>query len=354
MLDIKFDFRSDSNNKDPDSHSSMLKKYHQILWSKHLPDGNFLVLDEDLNCYAEGYCGELASDSIVHTFYSWERYKNIIEQIDADEINSFVNLAYTIGGFLVFPKNKIDGKMTINGARGLNRKINDRIDLTLECIRRHYLGEESPLADCLNRYADFFKIFKDFKGYVDFFLLQDLVTEDYSEIRFFIPFNNFKNDNLPDTKEEYNLYKSNAITFLRKRNNRIMEFEKQMGKVVFYNLDGSYKTESSLSEEAIKNTIGMKVRCSLKNGDIVIGFSEPYRSKSKDFDGTVHDYINVWTWKHSDELAKNTKNPHKYDQIFERVYIDNILNIEAILYSSARFGMQMTNKFVFCKKINHK
>ena len=50
---------------------------------------------------------------------------------------------------MVFPGNRIDGKYTINVARGLNKKIADRMDLTLECIRRHYLGEDSPLRDVL-------------------------------------------------------------------------------------------------------------------------------------------------------------------------------------------------------------
>jgi hypothetical protein len=38
--------------------------------------------------------------------------------------------------------------------------------LTLECIRRHYLDEPSPLSDTLARYADFFGLFGDFAGYV--------------------------------------------------------------------------------------------------------------------------------------------------------------------------------------------
>ena len=78
---------------------------------------------------------------------------------------------------MVFPGNQVDGKMTINGARGCHPRIRDRFDLTLECIRRHYLGEPSPLSDTLARYADFFGLFGDFAGYVDFFHLQDLVNE---------------------------------------------------------------------------------------------------------------------------------------------------------------------------------
>ena len=51
--------------------------------------------------------------------------------------------------------------MTINGARGVNHKIQDRFDLTLECIRRFYLNEFSPLKDTLNRYKTFFKLCKN-------------------------------------------------------------------------------------------------------------------------------------------------------------------------------------------------
>jgi hypothetical protein len=61
--------------------------------------------------------------------------------------------------------------MTINGARGFHPKIKDRFDLTVECIRRHYVDDPSPLSDTLARYEDFFGLFGDFRGYVDFFLL---------------------------------------------------------------------------------------------------------------------------------------------------------------------------------------
>ena len=47
-------------------------------------------------------------------------------------------------------------------------KINDRFDLTLECIRRYYLNEDSPLKETFIRYSDFL-LFKNFKGYIDFF-----------------------------------------------------------------------------------------------------------------------------------------------------------------------------------------
>ena len=93
---------------------------------------------------------------------------------------------------MVFPANRVDGKMTINQRRvDVTTRIKDRFDLTVECIRRHYLEEPSPLSDTLARYADFFGLFGDFAGYVDFFHLQDLVNEDTSTVKFFMPFEDF-------------------------------------------------------------------------------------------------------------------------------------------------------------------
>ena len=99
---------------------------------------------------------------------------------------------------MVFPGNRIGRKMTINGARGFHPRIKDRFDLTVECIRRHYRNEWSPLSDALRRYADFFGLFGDFRGYVEFFLLQDLVTVDCSAVKFFTPFEDFNTSPLPE------------------------------------------------------------------------------------------------------------------------------------------------------------
>jgi len=41
----------------------------------------------------------------------------------------------------------------------------DRFDVTLECIRRHYRGEDSPLAEVLAQHADFLRLFRDFRGF---------------------------------------------------------------------------------------------------------------------------------------------------------------------------------------------
>lgn len=85
-----------------------------------------------------------------------------------EEKEAFLRLGYSIGGFMVWPSNKVDRRMAINGTRGFTVRIADRMDLTLECIRRHYRGETSPLAAALTRYEDFFALFEDFRCYVDF------------------------------------------------------------------------------------------------------------------------------------------------------------------------------------------
>ena len=145
---------------------------------------------------------------------------HIIEQIPEVERKEFMRIGYTIGGMMVFPASKVGGAMTINGARGCNARIADRFDLTVECIRRHYLDQASPLSDTLARYADFFRPFRDFRGYVDFFLLQDLVNEG-TTVKFFTPFDDFTGSPLPGTLDAYLGYRHRAIEFIESRNRRI-------------------------------------------------------------------------------------------------------------------------------------
>jgi hypothetical protein len=233
LVDIEYDFRTDSNGGDVDKYSATLRKYHKILWSKHLPNGNILSLDDsrdDVYLYYKTESKEyfLSSDSIVHTYHYWKRTEHIIKQIPKNEINDFLNIAYTIGGYIIFPSNKVNNLPTINMERGTNQKIDDRFDLTLECIRRYYNGEKSPLAETFARYDNFFKLFVDFKHYCDFFLLQDLVLCDYKEIKYFLPFNDFEIGQYPKNIEEYYEYKNNSIEFNKNRNKRIENYIKSI------------------------------------------------------------------------------------------------------------------------------
>jgi hypothetical protein len=227
-VDITFDFRADTPaGKDPDSFSPTLRKYHKFLWSKSLPNGKAFMLDDSKDgayLHHESELGEfyLSSDTATHTFSRWASMSEIIAQIDKDEIEVFRHLAYTMGSMIIFPSNRVDGKSTINGARGFHPLIKDRIDLTLECIRRFYLDEASPLSETLGRYKSFFELFDNFQGYAEFFLFQDLVTNDFSAIKFFMPFRDFKTPAVPKTLESYLSYKGLVINYINARNQRIL------------------------------------------------------------------------------------------------------------------------------------
>jgi hypothetical protein len=228
-IDITFDFRSDTPpGKDPDTLSPTLRRYHKLLWSKSLPGGVVFELDDttpQVYLHHRSEMGEffLSSDAVIPSFTREHRISHIIDQIPVEELDAFNSIGYTIGGMMVFPENRIGRKMTINGARGFHPRIKDRFDLTVECIRRHYRNESSPLSETLERYADFFGLFGNFCGYVEFFLLQDLVTEDCSSVRFFAPFDGFNTSPLPASREAYIAYKQFAVNFIEARNNRIFE-----------------------------------------------------------------------------------------------------------------------------------
>jgi hypothetical protein len=228
-IDIDFNFKSDTPpGKDPDIFSPMLRKYHKFLWSKPLPNGTMFSLVETPSHYLHHKSGmgefSLSSDSVIPTFTRYKRLSNIICRIPQDDLDTFYNISYTIGGMMIFPSNRINGMSTINGSRGFNPKIRDRFDLTVECIRRFYYNENSPLSDTLVRYSVFFELFENFSGYVDYFLLQDLVTEDYSAVNFFTPFNDFVSSIIPETIENYQSYRQHSIGFIKARNNRIKVF----------------------------------------------------------------------------------------------------------------------------------
>ena len=164
----------------------------------------------------------LSSDQICNTYRDVRKMSYIVEQVSKDEMDYFYNIRATIAGHAIFPSKRIDNKMTINGARGVNHKIQDRFDLTLECIKRFYIEEDSPLTEVFKRYSQFFNLFETFIGYVDFFLYQDLVNEDYSEIKFWHPFDDFQGPPLPSNLNEYLAYKEKVISFLMERNQRIL------------------------------------------------------------------------------------------------------------------------------------
>lgn len=230
MIDTNFNFFSDSNGGDPDSTSPTLRRFHKILWSKPLPNGKHLDLHDDRNgayLYHSSELGEFyfGSDSITHSYRNQKRKKWLTEQIP-NEVNELFDAGSTIGAYIIFPNNRIDGKFTINQARGINSYIDDRFDLTLECIRLFYSGVNNPLNDTLLRYKNFFELFNDFIGYIHFFLLDDLVNENFM-VNFYLPFDGFKSRPSFSDVNQYRWYKNRVMNFIKLRNKRIENYCKQ-------------------------------------------------------------------------------------------------------------------------------
>ena len=228
---------------DPDSQSKTLNDYHKFLWSKKLPDGRIWDLKSKRG---RGYYFEwndgvatryYSSDSLLNSF-RWYSLKPLLEQVKNHVENdlkldyhkwleNYVRKLYTMGGMIIFPTHQ----GSINVIRAFT-KVKDRVDLTFECIRRWYCGEKSPMSNCLENDEVFFNLFKNFKNYVDFFLLQDIVTDDYQHVKCLFGSRNVCDDyfkdpheiTVPQTLEEYMQWYKNTIEFAEKRNQRIKEW----------------------------------------------------------------------------------------------------------------------------------
>ncbi len=236
----------DCGDDDPDSHSPRLRYYHQRLWSHRplagLGEGQSLVLepwdngliDTGLGITFFGFdeCLYLTSDRPMPTWWRSPETAAIREDSALMERILAANpVLDNIGGIILWPGIRIGGQ-TLNQAKETSQKakIGDRLDLTLECIRLAYARlfdhRVNPLGPTLHRYRALFTLFGDFTGYVEFWLLQDLVTDDRQRVRFLIegdiPDYDFTSRSpLPTTVEEYDEYLRNAQDFVRKRNERM-------------------------------------------------------------------------------------------------------------------------------------
>ena len=134
LIDTSFDFRTDASGKDPDKYSPTLRQYHKFLWSKPLPSGRLFDLDASVSGVLRHGEFLLSSDSVIPTFTRWGFAKAHPELYTEEYNNAFMTIAYTIGGMMmVFQGNQIEGKWTINQARGCLRKIADGIRASADC-----------------------------------------------------------------------------------------------------------------------------------------------------------------------------------------------------------------------------
>ncbi len=236
-IDVSFDFTTDSpgywdhfwenynglgrGNCDPDAVSQTLRAYHQILWSKELPCGRYMELEHPKDDYLRWGDMYFGSDSITNSF-RYGYYPLIGDVMSTpgykQRMEDFIHRTYTIGGTIIFPVHRY----SFNQARGMNAKIRDRWDWSLECIRRFYIGEDSPLAKQMKSDTEFYKLFVNFQGFVEFFYLQDCVTDDW-KVRTWTEGIPFERPAFPQSVEEYWRFIEHEIIFVEKRNKRIRE-----------------------------------------------------------------------------------------------------------------------------------
>lgn len=229
MIDVDFNFFSEvKEGQDPDSKSPTLRNYHKLLWSKPLPSGKLFELKDNPPELSKKYLYHksdlgyfvFGSDAITHSYRNHKKKKYITEQIP-DEVNDLFIQGGNIASYIIFPKNRINNGQTINMARGVNSLIDDRFDLTLECIKRFYKNLLSPLYNSLLKYKSFFDLFESFENYVEFFLLQDLIDNKSSAIKFYMPFDDFRTRPSFNSVEDYISYKSKVLEFNISRKARI-------------------------------------------------------------------------------------------------------------------------------------
>lgn len=240
--------------KDPDAHSARLKACHQSLWSKKLPTGGVLNLQPDGLGLADQVSDEfLKSDAAMPVWERWGEVQGFLEateillkQAGRGSIHDVGWRLYDMGGMVLFPGHQVSRRWTINQAKGCSRfTIGDRLDLTLECVRLYYelldarggrvddfpdgYYSINPLGAVLHRYRSFFKLFGSFEGYVDFWLLNDLVVEDGGGLRvdFLLPrdssapYDFTRERALPADAHEYFAYLEASDDFVARRNRRM-------------------------------------------------------------------------------------------------------------------------------------
>lgn len=182
--------------KDPDSAHKGLRDSHQVLWSRPLPNRDAWVFAPTRGWYLKSINPtpeepaewSVGSDNFATTHTNaLPAMASRIPGYDNGHICDFC----TIGGYIVFPNGLAQRretlaparKWTLNQAKGCDRGIADRFDLTLEAIRLYYARvrdrARNPLGDVLDAYGWFFDAFgqgaEGFNAYVGYFFLDPMV-----------------------------------------------------------------------------------------------------------------------------------------------------------------------------------
>lgn len=134
MIDISFDFRSDSKGRDPDTYSPTLNAYHRALWSKELPNGQVMELQSKSAPFVLNWRDFYFTSDTIIVEMSYSKNRKIMDRV-YEQVEDFeeyyqhlLRRSYTIGSMIIFPVHA----NSMNQRRGTNIRISDRWDLTLE------------------------------------------------------------------------------------------------------------------------------------------------------------------------------------------------------------------------------
>ncbi len=118
-----------------------------------------------------------------------------------------------------------------------------------------------------------------------------------------------------------------------------------MGEIIFYKLNGEIEKQEELSIENIKNIGGMKARCTLKDKSEIIGYADTIEVLG-------NKQILIKTFVNLDEDTHELvgKGTDRYAENVIRIDFNDIEKVEVILYSSPRWGTEITNQFRFYNK----
>lgn len=172
--------------------------------------------------------------------------------ISTNITGQILKIGRTIGGHIFWPCHKIDGKNTINCAKGCcirANNITDRIDYTLAELRNFLSNKDDckyryseGLFEAFKRYEEWFRIFGDrgniesFKNFIDFMFLDDFVDKDTNydiiELCSNQRFKEYSEDKNASKEKIYEYYATNLCNKILKRTQRIVDFAKENNLII--------------------------------------------------------------------------------------------------------------------------
>lgn len=176
--------------RDADAFSVLQYRYYEIFLNRKLPDGieNKFVMrkvgsklelcctsDEELTLSCD-YIGPIKKSYYINN------------KFDSKNLAKMLLNTRNFAGSIVWPNNK-ESNFTVNQAKGFLLK--DRMDLTLLNLKA-YMDSDYKLSSCMcsqlgqafEDNKEWYKHFKSFEGFINYFFLNDFVNREYEIICF--------------------------------------------------------------------------------------------------------------------------------------------------------------------------